>query len=149
MEKGTTEDEMVGWHHRLDGHAFEHAPGAGDGQGGLECCSPWGRKESDLAEPLNGSLPHHRSTQLRTQQRLTWRSKPALLCPLVVDEELAPRCVTGPCNITYLKQEHSVRGVIQTDPKSGWELGHNYFFLLLLLINSSKDLDLALRLQPD
>ena len=47
------EDEMVGWHHRLDGHAFEQAPGAGDGQGGLACCSPWGCKESDLAEPLN------------------------------------------------------------------------------------------------
>ena len=46
-EKGTTEDEMVGWHHRLDGHAFEQAPGAGDGQGGLASCSPWGRKELD------------------------------------------------------------------------------------------------------
>ena len=49
------EDEMVGWHHRLDGHAFEQAPGAGDGQGGLACCSPWGCKESDPAEPLNGT----------------------------------------------------------------------------------------------
>ena len=39
-EKGTTEDEMVGWHHRLDGHEFEQAPGVGDGQGGLVCCSP-------------------------------------------------------------------------------------------------------------
>ena len=43
-EKGTTEDEMVGWHHRLDGHEFEQAPGAGDRQGSLECCSPWGCK---------------------------------------------------------------------------------------------------------
>ena len=40
-EKGMTEDEMVGWHHRLDGHEFEQAPGAGDGQGSLGCCSPW------------------------------------------------------------------------------------------------------------
>ena len=40
--KGSTEDEMVGWHHRLDGHEFEQAPGVGDGQGGLACCSPWG-----------------------------------------------------------------------------------------------------------
>ena len=40
-EKGTTEDEMVGWHHRLNGHEFEQAPGDGDGQGGLVCCSPW------------------------------------------------------------------------------------------------------------
>ena len=46
-EKGTTEDEIVGWHCRLDGHEFEKAPGVGDGQGGLACCSPWGGKESD------------------------------------------------------------------------------------------------------
>ena len=46
-EKGMTEDEMIGWHHQLDGHEFEQALGAGDGQGGLACCSPWGHKESD------------------------------------------------------------------------------------------------------
>ena len=51
--RGKTEDEMVGWHHRLDGHGFEWTPGVGDGQGGLACCSPWGRKKSDTAEPLN------------------------------------------------------------------------------------------------
>ena len=45
-----TEDEMVGWHHRLDGHEFEQARGVGDGQGSLACCSPWGRKESDATE---------------------------------------------------------------------------------------------------
>ena len=39
------EDEMVGWHHRFDGHEFEQAPGDGKGQGGLVCCSPWGHKE--------------------------------------------------------------------------------------------------------
>ena len=43
-EKGTTENEMVGWRHRLDGHEFEQTPGVGDGQGGLACCGPWGRK---------------------------------------------------------------------------------------------------------
>ena len=48
-----TEDEMVGWHHRFDGHEFEHAPGVGDGQGSLECCSPRGREESDTTEQLN------------------------------------------------------------------------------------------------
>ena len=45
VEKGMTEDEMVGWHHRLDGHEFEQAPGDGEGQGSLVCCSPWGRKD--------------------------------------------------------------------------------------------------------
>ena len=49
-ERGTTEDEMVGWHHQLDGHEFEQSPGVADGQGSLECCSPWGRKESDMTE---------------------------------------------------------------------------------------------------
>ena len=52
-EKGMTEDEMVGWHLRLDGHEFEQALGIGDGQGGLACCSPWGCKESDTTERLN------------------------------------------------------------------------------------------------
>ena len=52
-EKGTTEDEMVGWHHRLDGHESEQTLGVGDGQGGLACCSPWGHKELDTTERLN------------------------------------------------------------------------------------------------
>ena len=52
-EKGMTEDEMVGWHHRLSGHGFVWTPGVGDGQGGLACCSLWGRKESDTTELLN------------------------------------------------------------------------------------------------
>ena len=52
-EKGTTEDEMVGWRHWLDGHEFEQAVGVGDRQGGLACCSPWGCNESDTTERLN------------------------------------------------------------------------------------------------
>ena len=52
-EKGTTEDEMVGWHHWLDGHEFEQTLGVGDGQGSLACCSPGGHKESDTTEWLN------------------------------------------------------------------------------------------------
>ena len=52
-KKGTTEDEMVRWHHPLNGHEFEQAPGVGDGQGSLVCCSPWGHKESDTTERLN------------------------------------------------------------------------------------------------
>ena len=51
-EKGTTEDEMFGWHYQLDGHKFEQAPGVGDGQESLACCSPWGSKESDMTERL-------------------------------------------------------------------------------------------------
>ena len=52
-EKRTTEDEMAGWRHRLDGHEFEWTPEVGDGQGGLECCNSWGCKESDTTEWLN------------------------------------------------------------------------------------------------
>ena len=48
-----TEDEMVGWHHRLNGHDFEQAPGSGDGQGGLACYGSWGHKESYTTERLN------------------------------------------------------------------------------------------------
>ena len=48
-----TEDEIVVWHHRHNGHGFGWTPGVGDGQGGLACCSSWGRKESDMTERLN------------------------------------------------------------------------------------------------
>ena len=47
------EDEMVGWHHQLNGHEFGWTPGVGDGQGGLACCDSWGHKESDMTERLN------------------------------------------------------------------------------------------------
>ena len=57
-EKGTTEDEMVGWHHWLNGHEFEQAPEVGDGQGSLACCSSWGLKESDMPERLNWTVNH-------------------------------------------------------------------------------------------
>ena len=52
-EKGTTEDEMAGWHHWLDGRESEWTPGVDEGQGGLACCDSWGRKESDMTERLN------------------------------------------------------------------------------------------------
>ena len=51
--RGTTEDEMAGWHHQLNGHEFEWTSGVGDGQGGLACCNSWGHKESDTTEQLN------------------------------------------------------------------------------------------------
>ena len=54
-EKGTTEDEMIKWHHRLNGHEFEQALGDGEGRGSLVCYSPWGHKESDTTEWLNNT----------------------------------------------------------------------------------------------
>ena len=58
-EKGMTEDEMVGWHHWLNGHEFEQAPGDGEGQGSLVCCSSWGCKESDMSEQLNNNTQNN------------------------------------------------------------------------------------------
>ena len=80
QEKGTTEDEMAGWHHRLDGREFEWTPGIGDGQGGLACWNSWGHKESDTNERLNwtdiyfllrGS--HFHSIYLREKGNLIYR----------------------------------------------------------------------------
>ena len=65
-EKGMTEDEVVGWHHQLNGHEFEWTPGVGDGQGGLACCDSWGRKESDTTERLNW-------TELNWWSQFFWR----------------------------------------------------------------------------
>ena len=97
-EKGLTEDEMVGWHHWLNGHAFEQAPGVGDGQGTLACCSPWGHKESEYTYIACIGLPRwcsvrHDSTHIPAQQVLyfeyskihffcrflTWLTPPTLL----------------------------------------------------------------------
>ena len=66
-EKGTTEDEMAGWHHRLDGCEFEWTPGVGDGQGGLAYCNSWGRKESDMTMWLNWTY-----FPIRNRLLLTW-----------------------------------------------------------------------------
>ena len=55
-----TEDEMVGWHHQLDGREFEQTPGVGDGQGSLVWCSPWGHKESDATEQLHFTYTNFR-----------------------------------------------------------------------------------------
>ena len=52
-----TEDELVGWHHQLHGQEFEQAPGDGEGQGNLMCCSPWDHKELDMTYPLSNSRP--------------------------------------------------------------------------------------------
>ena len=63
-----TEDEMVGWYRQINGHEFEQAPGDGDGQGGLVCCSPWGYKESDTTEQLNNN--NIMKTRGKTQEGL-------------------------------------------------------------------------------
>ena len=63
-EKGMTEDEMVGWHHQLNEHEFEQAPGVSDGQGSLACCSPWGLNKLDMTEQLNWTDVKHLANSL-------------------------------------------------------------------------------------
>ena len=74
-EKGTTEDEMVGWHHRLNGHGFGWTPGAGDGRGGLVCCGSWGRKELGTTEWLNWTeCSTFTASFFRSLKQLNWNS---------------------------------------------------------------------------
>ena len=69
-EKGTTEDETVGWHHWLNWHEFEQAPEDGEGQGILVCCSPWDPKESDMTEQLNNKVENKLSIQFEKLEQL-------------------------------------------------------------------------------
>jgi len=69
-ERRVTEDEMVGWHHRLNGHGFQWTPWVGDGQGVLVCCSPWGHKEPDMTERLNWTEFIHRWNIQQNYERL-------------------------------------------------------------------------------
>ena len=73
-----TEDEMVEWHHQFDRHEFEQAPGVGDGQGSLACCSPWSCKESDMTERLHFHFPlscigEGNGNPLQCSSVLAWR----------------------------------------------------------------------------
>ena len=72
-EKGIAENEMVGWHHQLHGHEFEQAPGVGEGQGSLACCSPWDYKQSDSTERLN-RVPCHNYIHIVVQPQHPFRA---------------------------------------------------------------------------
>ena len=95
-EKGTTEDEMAGWHHWLDGRESEWIPGTGDGQGGLVCCHSWGHKESDTTEWLNWNW---------TELNLKFPPN----CPLLISR---PKfCVLGTLSCPWLFSLVGVNGV--------------------------------------
>ena len=92
MEKGTTEDETAGWHHRLNGREFEQALGDGEGQGSLACCSPWGCKESDTTEQLNNNSSPGRVwlTRLSLCHGLAWSGKRITLLVSWLGENYSP-----------------------------------------------------------
>ena len=112
--------EMVGWHHQLDGHEFEQAPGVDDGQGNLMCCSPWGRQEFDMTEPLKEpqqeqlSSPHWVLTCVLITQR-GFRSPPLWsfprLCPLSLHRpnlaNIPPPPQPPPTTLLYFNSAYS------------------------------------------
>ena len=77
-EKGTTEDEMVGWHHRCNGHEFEKALGLGDGQGSQACCNPWGCKELDTTKWLNWMQLLKKEPGMNLKTAMTSQHRPEL-----------------------------------------------------------------------
>ena len=113
QEKGTTDDEMVGWHHRLNGHESEQAPGVGDGQGRLACCSPWGRPESDTTEGLNWtetkSSPRAWDSAL-SGCALLWRLLVHILTSAVA-RDLLPT-VWGPQWALWLPTNHTLGALV-------------------------------------
>ena len=130
-EKGTTEDEMVGWHHRLGGHKFEQAPGVGDGQGGLASCSPWGHTESDTTEPVNSNSEG---------------KGPVLTCakvapPAPLARVLSARITCSPpfCSLSRLPDEHQLLICLEPFPSSSTVefLQHHRRVLLSLGLNLS------------
>ena len=83
-EKGTTEDEMAGWHHWLDGRESQWTPGVGDGQRGLACCDSWGRKELDTTERLNWTeLFNRKDILLRYVSKCWCMEKPIQYCKVI------------------------------------------------------------------
>ena len=105
-EKGMTEDEIVGWHHRLNGHEFDQTPGAGDGQGSLVCCSPWGRQESDTTEWLNWSELYSSTCAMLEVKFLQAEWKEHGL------EVRRLRCCSGSSPICYLDPRKSSNSLI-------------------------------------
>ena len=113
-EKGMTEDEMAGWHHWFDGHEFEQAPGVGDGQRGLACCSPWGRKELDMIEWLNWT---ELDFKLIPSQTWTWGDSSfkrlptftTILCQIFLCDGDSSENLESPSRIRDTKRTHGYR----------------------------------------
>ena len=129
-EKGTTEDEMVGWHHQLNGHELEQARGIGDGQGSLVCFSPWGHQESDMTEQLKWTKNTWEIYDLKFSPNTFW--------PLGTITRRTVLCLHHTV-MTELILTASA-GYQQTAPS--WQcsqmqyvLGHDSFFLFIVLLS--------------
>ena len=108
-EKGKTVDEMVGWHHRLDGHESEQAPEVDDGQESLACCSPWGNKESDMTEQLNW-------TELNWRFKILWFSYSFIQIPKLISE------------LSFLENSHLSKSTIFYSSESSWKAETAWLF---------------------
>ena len=128
-EKGTTEEEIVGWHHRLDGHGFGWTPGVGDGQGGLACCNSWGSKELDTTEELNWTELNWRTRSILFQRK---RQNESSVSISLGD---SPTSGSSPVYLSYLgnREKESVeKGPIHLAwpfPAHCWDGGNHKTFL--------------------
>ena len=122
-EKGLTEGEMVGWPHQLNGHEFEQAPGGGDGQGSLVCCSPWGHRELDMTE-LNWNVPHSRRILEHSRIRKKWlfKSKMTLFidCFLKIKPEFC-------FYVIFSRHPKDINVILDLKNKEGWGEGEASF----------------------
>ena len=123
-EKGTTEDEMAGWHHRLDGHGFGWIPGVGDGQGGLACCGSWGRKESDTTERLKWTELNWTHSSI-VAWRIPWTENPVGYNPWNRKESDTTEWLTLSRHFTQtfiLKLNNLLLGIYAEDtPQTKWK----------------------------
>ena len=128
--EGTTENEMARWHHQLDGHEFEWAPGVGDGQGSLACCSPWGCKELDTTKRLNwtdgrdwlrGKLGHVLMGGAILSKSLIPFSVDGLCSLLVVWPQAKTVVEVMKVMVTFYKKSHARTGMLGSLIKANWK----------------------------
>ena len=124
QEKGTTEDEMVGWHHRLSGHGFGWTLGVGDGQGGLACCDSQGRKESDTTERLNSTEQQKGVVVGNKYKFMTWHVKDELwpnvlfLKKFFGREKISLQCCVSFCHTTQINHSYMYISLLRLPPSS-------------------------------
>ena len=127
-EKGMTEDEMAGWHHWLGGRESEWTPGVGDRQGGLACCSSWGRKESDMTEDWT-ELPHKLGlVGSLNNLAVHWQRLSVVLREHItrITKRNRPRIMANPCWSLFLNYEPQLPGLRQLKrPKNAMAFGYD------------------------